>query len=375
MKILFVIYSLSSTGGAERVISMMANHWAEKDWDIQIVTFDGGEKPPFYVLSPGVKHEPLGIANQSSNRFEGIYNNYARIVKLRNYFKEKTPDVIISFMTTSNLLTLLSTLKLNTPVIISERNDPFYFRIDPLRNKLRNILYPRASYVVFQSQKVFEYFPNNIREKGVIIPNPVIQNGQQALTTIQLPEGKKMFAIGSMNSNRIYIKGLDLLIPVFYNLSRKYPDWNLVILGDGTNRHKLEEMIQNLGLQGRVFLPGNVKNVHTVLKQGDLFVLSSRTEGFPNALCEAMSCGLPVVSFDIPTGPQEIVRHGLDGLLVPMGDTKKLENALEELMVDENKRHEMGQNAREIVDRFSIEMVMNMWEELAVNSIGERKKG
>ncbi len=373
MNIFLIISSLSDSGGAERIMSIMANYWANKGWNITLTTFDDGNKPPFYKLSPKIKHVPLDIAQDSSNIFEGIYNNYARIKRLKQYFKANNPDVIISFIDSVNILTLLSTLQTRMLVIVSERNNPAHNPIEPGKRVLRLWLYPKASGVVCQTQKNLEYFFPAIKKNGVVIPNPVIKaSNVQLLPEIQLPEGKLLFAIGSMSKNKINQKGFDLLIPEFHNLARKYNDWKLVILGDGPERLSLQQRAKKLKLDGRVYLPGNVRNIYSVLPYGELFVLSSRYEGFPNALCEAMSCGLPAVSFDCPTGPAEIIRDGIDGILVPLEDNRKLEDALDKLMSDQATRKRMGEKAREIVDRFSVEKIMSMWEEFIFNLMKTR---
>jgi len=221
---------------------------------------------------------------------------------------------------------------------------------------------------------MLDLLPPRISRRGVVIPNPVIPAGDDDVAgpEIELPAGKLLFAVGSMSRQKVQQKGFDLLLPVFANLAERHGDWNLVILGDGSEREALQRKVEERGQSGRVYLPGNVKNVHSVLARGDLFVLSSRYEGFPNVLCEAMASGLPVVSFDCPTGPGDIIRHGVDGLLASLEDAAALEKGLDILMSDQEMREKMGVKAREVVDRFSVERVMDMWEELVLRCVHER---
>ena len=400
MKILLVISSLSGPGGAERVVSMMANHWVEEaGWEVTVATFDGGEEPSFYALSSAVKHEPLNAAQhpsglvksvsdtkrrikvlqrssivQRASQFIGrILSTSRRTEVLRQYFEATSPDVVISFITETNVVALLSGLRAGLPVIVSERNNPAYQLCDVRTRRLRRRLYPRASAVVCQTQQILDFFGPGLSRNGLVIPNPVMQwDDDAAVPEITLPGGKLLFAVGSMSEQKIYQKGFDLLVTVFSDLARKHGDWNLVILGDGLGREALRRQVEEVGLCDRVYLPGNVKNVHSLLVKGELFVLSSRYEGFPNVLCEAMACGLPVVSFDCPTGPRDIVRDGVDGLLVDAEDALALEKGLDGLMSDREMREQMGARAREVVDRFSVEKVMGMWEELVLRCVHEQ---
>jgi glycosyltransferase involved in cell wall biosynthesis len=143
------------------------------------------------------------------------------------------------------------------------------------------------------------------------------------------------------------------------------PTWQLVILGEGPERASLQRQVEELGLQGSVLMPGVVRDPEQWLQHAELFVLSSRFEGFPNALLEAMQCGLPVAAFDCPSGPGEIVRHEQTGLLVPPGDTEALSAAISRLANDENLRRRLGSAAAaDVATRFSLERISAMWEEM-----------
>jgi GalNAc-alpha-(1->4)-GalNAc-alpha-(1->3)-diNAcBac-PP-undecaprenol alpha-1,4-N-acetyl-D-galactosaminyltransferase len=154
-----------------------------------------------------------------------------------------------------------------------------------------------------------------------------------------------------------------LLIAAFANVAPAFPDWRLVIAGDGVERPALEALVADLGLSDRVSLPG-VVDATAHLADADLFVLSSRYEGFPNVLMEAMAAGLPVIAFDCQSGPSEVIRDGVDGLLVPPGDATALAVRMGQLMDDPDTRQRLGAAAPDVVHRFGIERVMGMWEDL-----------
>ncbi|NLY39077.1 MAG: glycosyltransferase family 4 protein [Firmicutes bacterium] len=364
MKVILAIYSLAGAGGAERVVSIMAGYWAEKGWNVKIVTFDDGSKPTFNRLHPDVQQRSL-LSGRNNHFIMRLLRYCFRYLLIRRSLVKERPDAIITFASGTNMKILRAMLFSPIPVIVSERNyynkssRSFFLRL------YRNWLYSRARAVVCQTQAMKDTLPVRLQRKSVIIPNPVLKgNGGPTTPEITLPEGKILFAVGHMSRKKIYQKGLDLLIPLFSKLAQKHSCWQLVILNDGPDRHLIEKEIEKYNLKNRVFLPGRVQNIYSVFQKGNMFVLPSRFEGFPNALCEAMACGLPVVSFDCPTGPADIIRHGIDGYLVPAEDTAALEQALDRLMSDDELRRQMGRRAAEIVDRFSVEKVMAMWEEL-----------
>lgn len=363
MKILFVISGLFDAGGAERVLTIMANHWAEQRHEVIIVTFDDGSYSPYYNLSNQLRHKFLDLPAETSSLFQGALANLKRSNKLKFFFKQTKPDVIISFLTNTNITTLLASLGTGLPVIISERNHPAYTKIDPVRKKFRSWLYPRADAVVCQTEGILSYYQPLLAKNGVFIPNPVLPaDPSPSPPEIPLPEGRLLLAAGSMSRTKVYQKGFDMLIPVFSSLAQKHQDWHLLILGDGDQRNELLNQVKELSLADRIHLPGNVDNIQAIYNKADLFVLPSRYEGFPNVLCEAMASALPAVSFDCPTGPAEIIRHEEDGLLVPTEDTVALEKALNQLMSNDTLRKKLSEKAVEIVERFDLEKVMRQWE-------------
>jgi glycosyltransferase involved in cell wall biosynthesis len=159
-------------------------------------------------------------------------------------------------------------------------------------------------------------------------------------------------------------KGHERLLQAFATLAPRHPTWTLTIYGEGPERPRLEAAIATLGLGERVFLPGATTEPFARLAEADLFVLSSTYEGFPNALCEAMAVGLPVVSFDCPSGPAELITHSVDGLLVPPGDVGGLAAALDRLMGAPTERAQLGARAREVRERLTLPAILAMWDDV-----------
>jgi glycosyltransferase involved in cell wall biosynthesis len=358
-RLTLVIFSLSSDG-AERVMSIMANYWAAKGWQITLLTFVDRTKPPFYDLDSRVDYIPLGIAGDSPNPIIAIWNNLKRIRRLRTAIYDSKPDAAISFMSTTNAIALLATRGLKIPVVVSERIDPTKYSIGKIWEQLRKWTYLFADRIVVQTKKTLDYFPSQLQASACIIPNPILEPPKGNNSSEKLLGDRSLIAMGRLE----YQKGFDLLLQAFAKLKDPYPEWTLTILGEGALRQELESLCNQLELTDRVHLPGRRKNPYEFLKQAKLFVMSSRFEGFPNALCEAMACGLPVISTDCPSGPAEIIRDGVDGILVPNEDVSALAAAMERLMSDEEERKRLAARAPEVTERFSLEKVMGMWEEL-----------
>lgn len=367
MRLTLIIPSLGA-GGAERVLSILANNWAERGWDITLITLDDGSVPPFFTLSEQICHCTLRVLQDSPTWWHAIFNNLIRIRRLRKTIEDNHPDAVISLLDTTNVLTLVATRGLRIPVIVAEHIDPAQYQIKPIWNALRRFFYPFADSVVVLTHRALAFFPASITARTVVIPNPVIKPSLDKPETLSLPHGNRIVALGRL----VKQKGFDLLLEAFSQLSERYQDWYLVILGEGPERPILEAQCRQLGLQKRVFLPGQVPYPEAVLSHSALFVLPSRFEGFPMALCEAMACGLPVIAADCPTGPREIIREGKDGLLVPTENPKALAEMMDRLMSNELERQQMGKHATEIVDRFHLKNIMEQWDSL-VNKVIDSK--
>ncbi|NEO02748.1 MAG: glycosyltransferase family 4 protein, partial [Moorea sp. SIO3I7] len=159
-------------------------------------------------------------------------------------------------------------------------------------------------------------------------------------------------------------KGFDILINAFPKIAHNYPDWQILIIGEGQLRPELLALINRLNLSNRVVLVGRLSNPFPVLKKSEFFVMASRWEGFPMAHCEALACGLPVIATDCLTGPKEIIRHNVDGVLVPNEDVEALATAMENLMSNSAERQRLASRATEVTKRFALEKILQDWEKL-----------
>lgn len=339
-------------------MSLMANYWSAKGKKITLITIDS-ETTDFYALSPEIKRVALGLMAASGHPREAVRNNLRRLRRLRQEIRVSRPDAVISFMDRVNVLTLLASYGLDVPVVVSERTDATQHRIGRLWAGLRRLLYPRAHAVVVQSDNMRRWAEAFVRkEKVYVLPNPIASPVFTSREAPLLEPYPRMVAMGRLGPE----KGFDLLIRAFARCAAEHREWVLVILGEGDERERLSGLAGDLGITDRVLLPGRVQEPAAILRFADLFVLSSRYEGFPNVLLEAMACGLPVVGFDCPSGPREIIRDGVDGVLVPPEDVAALAMAMDRLMSDEAERKRMASRAVEVTERFGMEKVMGIWE-------------
>jgi GalNAc-alpha-(1->4)-GalNAc-alpha-(1->3)-diNAcBac-PP-undecaprenol alpha-1,4-N-acetyl-D-galactosaminyltransferase len=367
MKITLVIYAMG-LGGAQRVMSILANYWATHGWEVTLITLSGNSRPSFYQLESQIKLLQLGIIGDSPNFFQILRTGGQRIRLLRAAITLSQPDVVISFLNTGNVMTLIATWDLNIPVIVSEHSYPAFPDVNRWWQALMNLTYRHADLVTVLTESALAFYPGDRGYLSIVMPNPVITPVAETTTTQLLPS-PTLIAIGRLHS----VKGFDLAIAAFAKLQDKYPDWHLTILGEGPQRAELEQLRSKLQLTDCVHFLGQVQNVNAYLRQADIFLLSSRFEGFPMALCEAMACGLPVVATDCLSGPREIITDGVDGILVAMEDIDALANGMDILMSDPVKRQQLASAAPEILDKFGLEQVMDRWKDAIDKVIQHRR--
>lgn len=359
MRITFTIPSLGS-GGAERVLTILANGWVARGWEVTLISLNDNTWDSFFDLDPHIHWIRLGLLKETANPLAGLWNNFLRARGLRKAIRQSSPQVVISFIDTMNVLALAAASGLNIPVIISERTDPSKHRIGATWNRLRQWKYPSASRLVVQNQPAQILFRPLLGERVCVIPNPILQPPAVQGETPFLPDRPVVINVGRLSRE----KGCDLLIRAFAKLTDRYSEWKLLILGDGPQRSDLERLVSELELGERVSLPGRVKNPYDYYRKADLFVLPSRYEGLPNALCEAMACGMAVVAANCSPGVTEVVQDGVNGLLAQVEDIGSLATAMDNLMSDEERRARLGEQARLSVERFNLDRVMTLWENL-----------
>jgi glycosyltransferase involved in cell wall biosynthesis len=343
-------------GGAERVISLLAGDWAARGRIVTIVAFDSPDAPIFHRLHPAVRVVRLGISAGGPNPLRGLSTVARRYRALRQALGALEPDITISFLTKINVLTLLACLGTNRRVMVSERNNPRLQHASSLWTMLLARLHWRADAIVMQTRKSCECLGTNARARARVIHNPI------AVAPVVGPE-RAPFVL-SATGRLTWQKGFDMLIDAFATIADRHPQWTLTIWGEGEVREALQHQIEGYRLSERIQLRGNSRSPGDWVGQSDAFVMSSRYEGFGNALGEAMAAGLPVVSFDCDYGPSEMLRDEHDGLLVPPNNVAGLAAALDRLLSDAELRARLGKAASVTARRFKPSAIIGQWDQL-----------
>ncbi len=359
-RLTLVIHSLAQ-GGAERDMAHLARCWAERGNDVAVVTLDSVATDS-YPLVEGVTRIGLGLAGDSHGWLQAISNNRQRIRALHDVLCQRSPQTVVSFIDRMNVVTLKAATSLGDPVIVSERIDPRHHEPGRIWRWLRRRTYPLCTAQVVLTHSVRDWCRQLAPRQPVhVIPNPARrpETGSTDASREWAPADRSvLLGMGRLHPQ----KGFDRLLPIFARLRSTHPNWHLVLLGEGDERARLEAQVRDLGLQQHVSLPGWVSDVDGALSRSDLFVLPSRYEGFGNVVAEALACGVPVVTMDCPSGPGEIVRDGVDGLIVPAEDTARLEQALDRVMGDAQLRDQFSARGPEVLDRFSEQKFLAQWD-------------
>jgi glycosyltransferase involved in cell wall biosynthesis len=356
-RILFVLPALGA-GGSERVVTSLLNHWAAAGRDVAVVTFESSKKPPYYALDPRVEIFPLDLPPVSKPKWRALHRTWQRIAALRRLFRRRRPDVVVSFLTKTNVMSLLAAQGLDTPVIISERNNPKLQTFDRLWRTARSFAYPRAFSFVTMTQGAAEYYPERQRPRLRLIPNPV----NLPATWTNRRGGKTIAAVGRLTSQ----KRFDLLIDAFAAVASDFPDWKLVIWGEGELRENLEAQCESLpqNIRSRISLPGVTPSPGAWIESADIFVLSSEYEGWPNVVVEAMGAALPILASECEFGVSELISHNNTGLLAPVNDSQALAAGLRTLLDDEGMRARLAKNAAAEAAQYTIENISAQWDEI-----------
>lgn len=347
----FIMPSMEG-GGAERVVSVLASYFYKSGRDVTIHLFNRDAIE--YEIPQGIT-----IDRETLCKKQNLAKKWHRFFHIRKLMIKYPNDVFISFFSMFNLYTLAAGIGLQTDIIVSERLDPR----KSIPNKkflfwLRNKLYARAKQIVFQTPDAKDFFPKNIREKGVVIANP-------------LKEGLPERFIGERRHEVVTFARLEpqknypLLLDAFEQFSQRHPDYILKIYGKGTMEEKLKDIVRKKGMEEKVQFNGFVKNLHETIRGAMMFVLPSDYEGLSNSMLEALAIGLPCVCTDCPPGGAKMfIKSGENGILVPVRDSAVMCEAMCWIAEQEGFRNRLSINAEKLRFELTTESICAKWNEL-----------
>ncbi|WP_053992543.1 glycosyltransferase family 4 protein [Mangrovimonas sp. TPBH4] len=352
----FTIGSLNA-GGAERVLTSLANELI-KNYNVTIITLVRCDS--FYELHPQIKIRNCNLGRSGAHStFDAIKKNIRKLQKITEIVNQEGIELLIGFTTSINVLTVISSHLSKIPSIISERNNALLDPPNKFWKTLRNITYKYANFLVVQTLANKSFYAKIVpNEKIFVIKNPIAPSlASKRLKSID--KKKSILTVGRLDSN----KSQDLLIKAFSNISENY-NWYLQIVGDGKKKEDYKQLVKNLNIENQVSFLGNVTNLYDYYNDASIFVLTSKSEGFPNTLAEALYFGIPCISTNCPHGPSDLITNGINGLLIEVDNQQMLENELEKLINNKKLRNNISKNAIKKSQQLNIDLIIGLWEKL-----------
>jgi glycosyltransferase involved in cell wall biosynthesis len=366
MKLLYITNQISGSGGLERVLAIKTRILIENyGYEIHLITLNQGSQTYFFNFSGLIKTHDI-IVN-------GSFINYIKtyIFGIKKVVKDLNPDLILVCddglkgfflpLILDNCCPIIYERHVSKQVMFNEKDSYFQILKSNITFLLMNLLAKSFNkFVVLTNNNTHEWKTKNIE----VIPNPLTFYPEFASSL----ENKTVIAVGKQS----YQKGYDRLLKSWQIINKKNPDWILKIYGKLDESQGLDNLAKKLNIQDSVYFFDAEKNIQEKLLEASIFVLTSRFEGFGMVLIEAMACGLPIVSFDCPCGPKDIIKNNIDGFLVPNDDINLFANQVNLLIENKELRQKFSKNARENVKRFSTDIVLEKWNDLIKKTIGSR---
>lgn len=346
MKKIVIVLPLLGHGGGQRKMSLLANEWSNSGHSVTIVSLRKGSS--FFHLNNSIRLICLDYSEITNTKgSKRLFSRIRTLFDLRKTFKESSPDLIISILSSTNVLTIVSSLGLKSEVFVWDVMSPFRYRT-PLEKLSRKLLYPISDQIIVNTNKAKEIVSREISREPLVFPPPVVLPPDDFKTESR---DKILISVGRLHPD----KGHEDLLEVCSQLD--LTGWRIVILGEGDQRGKLEKKAKELGIDEFLEMPGAVTNVEDWLKSSSIFCFTSKSESFGLSLVEAMSLGLPVISFDCEVGPREIIRDGVNGFLIPLNNIDQYVSQLELLIQNEELRVSFGETGKLDARKYDVRLI------------------
>lgn len=365
MKLLFVIKSLAvPAGGAERVLAEVTSALAARGHDVSVMSYDPSDSIDFYRVDPAVRRIRLGIGRPLAP--SRVKETVQRMTAVRRAACGLQPDVVIGFMHSTYLPLGAALLGTGLPVIASEHIVFGHYSNRPFEALLMRLCAGLFAGFTATSASVRSTFPDSIRARMSVIPNPVMTAPRYSADVVG-GERKRLLSVGRLTGQKDH----RTLIDSFARVAPAFPDWDLRIVGEGELRGALEAQIESYQLGGRVKLPGAIRDIDSEYRAAQLFALSSLYESFGLVTAEALARGLPVIGFADCPGTNEIIENGRNGVLVSgTPRTVALADVLAALMGNPEIRQRLGEAGPTSIEQFALEGVVDLWEALLRRTLG-----
>lgn len=343
-------------GGAERVLSILANKWSEIGHNVSfLITVTNGV--PSYTLHNDIL---INYVKYKNKKFR-VINLFMTI---RRFILKNKYDIVVSFMNDQCAITALALLGTGIPIVYSERNDPTKTNTRYIDKIYRKIVEKRATKVVFQTEGAQICYNRKVQNKSEVLLNP-IEIEKFPVHDFKY-EKDEIVAVGRLEKQ----KNFPLLIKAFSIIEKEFPTYTLNIYGEGSQREELKKLISKYKLNQKIFLKGEVSNIHNAIKDAKIFILTSDFEGLPNVLIEAMVIGLPCISTDCsPGGAKMLISNDYNGVLIPCNEVLILSQKIKELLLNREKAKILGKNALLIKEKVESTKIAKKWINLFNSAI------
>jgi len=353
MKLLYITNGISGSGGLERVLSVKASRLAEDfGYEVHLLSLNEIGKESFFFFSPKVQRHSISVNGNVMQYFFKYKNGIQKMVdEIQHDIISVCDDALKGFFLPQIISTNAKWIhESHASLLLGDKGAGLPFG-KKLQHHLKQYLGKRFSKIILLTEGNRKEWKLN---QVVVIPNPAPFETNK-ISTLQ---NKRIIAVGSYSFN----KGYDLLLKIWEQIETELPDWELHVYGRSTQEN-LKQVAENLDLKN-IHFHNPVADIGAKYLESSIMVLPSRSEGFGMVLIEAMTFGLPVISFNCPNGPKDIIKEGEDGFLIENGNTSEFVEKLKSLMRSENSRLEMGKKARQNVQRFSANKIIKQWDTL-----------
>jgi glycosyltransferase involved in cell wall biosynthesis len=366
LRLLFLVKSLATAGGAEKVLSQISAALAARNHELILASFDAESAPDFYDFGQ-MRRVRLSVGDPADHT--AVRDFVTQVKRLRRLIRKTRPHASIGFMHSAFVPLAIASIGTRCPLIASEHTSVEHYHGLRWQLRLVRATAPLCAAYTVQSERLRDAFPRHISKRMIVVPNPVAVEGRVSAAPVRA-DRRTLLCVGRLRPE----KGHSTLLKAFAAIASTFPDWTLRLVGDGPCFDALLAEAGWLGLGDRVEFAGALRNVAAEYASADLVAMPSAYETFGLATAEALACGVPVVGYADCPGTNELVQPGVNGILVSGTDrAAALADGLATLMADDELRLRLGSAAPATVTQHSVEAATDRWEDLITKVVAARR--